>query len=107
MTVDALWIVAGVSWGLTAVIYAVGHLDRWRPSKPTPAWLEARSGRSVIVHKVDGTSIAGVLIYQGGDGLMLMAARHLDAAATLPGETWIPARTVDFVQIPDLAAPTD
>lgn len=72
------------------------------PPKPAakPDWLATRSGRSLIVHTLDGQSIAGVLIHQGTDGLMLMAAKLIDAGAVLPGETWIPAHTVAFIQVP-------
>lgn len=100
-------------WPVIVLVLGVGALaalmvaaDMGWIRRP-PRWLQARSGRPVLVHTVEGASIEGVLLRSDPGGLMLMAAKHLDAKALLPGETWIPARQVLFVQVPDLAPSPD
>lgn len=63
-------------------------------------WLGRQQTRRVIVHTTEDTSIEGTLLSTTVDGVVLRAAKLLDAQDTpLGGEVFVPARQMHFVQV--------
>ncbi|GAA2141532.1 hypothetical protein GCM10009760_25800 [Kitasatospora kazusensis] len=65
-------------------------------------WLRRQLASEVVVHTIEEQSIRGWLEEEAPDGLILRAARFLDAGENpvpLAGETFIPRGRVAFVQV--------
>jgi hypothetical protein len=66
------------------------------------SWLDRVMKKRIVVHTRDSMTIAGVLMEQTEDGIILRAAEMLEDGGrktSLGGETWIPRETVAFAQI--------
>lgn len=64
------------------------------------SWLARQSGRRVIAHLTDHTSIDGRLADTDHHGLVLNPATHADSGHQLAGAAWIPADRLAWVQLP-------
>jgi hypothetical protein len=65
-------------------------------------WLDGVLRKKVIVHTRQDQSIEGVLMETTVDGLILRAARLLDASGkgtSMAGETFVPRENVAFAQL--------
>lgn len=63
-------------------------------------WLRRQYARRVIVHTTDDTSIEGTLIATAVDGIVLKAAKLLDAEDTpLGGDVFISSSKTHFIQL--------
>lgn len=70
-------------------------------AEPTD-WLEAVMTKRILVHTKDGISIEGSLVAQMDDGIVLRAAKLIDApdrTTALLGEVWIPSSNLAFAQL--------
>jgi aromatic ring hydroxylase len=70
--------------------------------KPTPTWLEAVTGRSVLVHTKDDRTIEGVIVLEAEDGIVLRGCKlHGQGAPVgMAGDVYVPAANVTLVQLP-------
>lgn len=64
------------------------------------SWLARQSGRRVIAHLTDHTSIDGRLADTDPHGLVLDPATHADSGHQLAGAAWIPTDRLAWLQLP-------
>lgn len=69
--------------------------------QPSPTWLERKRGVHLRFNLVDESTIAGVVLEVGPDGVLLGAAEYLgDQSVPLGGEVFLPKERVAFIQVP-------
>lgn len=66
------------------------------------SWLDRVMKKRIVLHTRDSLSIEGVLMEVADDGVILRAAKLLNAdgpATVMAGETWVPQGNVAFAQL--------
>lgn len=90
MTVATLSIAAG---SLVVSLFVIVFYERRK-------WLSRQYSRRVIVHTTQDTSIEGTLLSTTVDGVVLRAAKLLDAEPTeLGGDVFVPVAQMHFIQV--------
>ena len=105
LVIIGIVIFAGLIVALAAALYEL-YEARGRLARHDRSWWEQRKTEVLMIHLADESTIQGVVLEIGPDGVLLGAPEYLgeERRVELAGEVWIPREQIVMVQVPPRTA---